>query len=133
MAHTLTLLDASVLRADILVTEAGTADAQVAHDLKVDPASALIAGGALALAIGAAATFADAAAAQAYLDESMDVDAYLRTASGVTTPALLITAGVSAPAVAGNFRLILSVQKPLATDTCTFALCVKIRHSLTES
>ncbi len=133
MAHTLTLLDASTLRADILVTEAGTAAASVNHNLATDPAGALAAGGALLAAIGPTATFADTAACQAFLDENLDVKAYLRSASGVTTPALVITAVASAPATAGNFRLTLNVHKPVNGDTSVWALVIKIRHSLTDS
>ncbi len=133
MAHTLTLLDASALRADILVTEAGTASVLVEHNLATDPAGALAAGGALLAAIGPGATFADTAACQAFLDTSLDVECYLRTASGVTTPRLAITATASAPAVAGNFRLALDVQEAADGDTSTFGLAIKIRHSLTDS
>jgi hypothetical protein len=134
MAHTLSLLDASIVRADILVTEAGTAAASAAHDLNADPAGALVAlNGILIASIGPNAQFADAAAAQAHLDQNLDVDVYCRTASGVTTPVLVVTAGVSAPAVNGNFRLILNVQKALDADTATFALSIKTRHSISDT
>ena len=133
MAHTLSLLDVSVLRADILVTEAGTPAAPVSHDLAVDPPGSIIPDGALDLSIGPAVAFADAAAAQAHLDQNMDVNAYLRSATPAATPLLTITAGVSAPATPGNFRLILNVQKSDGPVTALIAMSVKIRHTITDS
>jgi hypothetical protein len=89
------------------------------HDLT----SFLVGGGGRGLLdsqIGAAAEFADATAAQDFLDQNLDVEVLPRSAAPATaTPLVCVTATVSSPATPGNFLIGVGLDHTPGSECCT--------------
>lgn len=80
---------------------------------------------------GLNAAFADQAAARAYLFANIDLIEYFTALPVATaTSETLYDANVSAPAVAGNFRLVITGVKAANGDTYTKKCRFALRHSI---
>jgi hypothetical protein len=78
---------------------------------------------------GLSAAFADQAAARAYLYQNIDLIEYF-IADSTGTASTLYDANVSAPATAGNFRLVITGVKAANGDTYTKKCRFTLRHSI---
>lgn len=111
------------------VAEAGTAAAAETVDVLVLLAAAGLTIANSPLFSGLSQAFANQAAARTYLFANIDLMDYL-TASSVGTSATVFDADVSAPAVAGNFRLVITAVKAANADTYTLKGRFALRHSI---
>jgi hypothetical protein len=124
MAHTLTLLDASLLQVRYLLSEDGTAAAEQDHDISGD----LIDDGGRGILnqkIGSGASFADDAAAQLLADEDLDVSVYLKLlnpATGHAQPQITFTQDSNA------FRVTITVAKDADATIADFILTIENRN-----
>jgi hypothetical protein len=114
---------------DINVGEDGLAAAPINFDVL----AALTAAGFNAtnspLFAGLNAPFANAAAAQAYLDQNCDLISYF-TASSVGTTTITYNGTAPGGAVAGTFRLTINGVKAAGADTATGKCRITLRHSI---
>jgi hypothetical protein len=111
------------------IAEAATAAAAETVDILALLAAAGLTAANSPLYAGLSAAFADQAAARAYLFANIDLIDYF-TASSVGTSATLFDANVSAPAVANNFRLVVTTVKAANGDTYTLKSRFALRHSI---
>jgi hypothetical protein len=123
------------------ISEAGTAAAAETVDIlallasfyvgTLTPSAAQITAmqAAYPLYAGLSAAFADQAAARAYLFANIDLVDYF-IASSVGTSATVFDANVSAPAVANNFRLVITAVKAQNADTYILKSRFALRHSI---
>lgn len=74
--------------------------------------------------------FANQAAAQAVLYSNFDIEVYTPVVAAPTN--LQITADVSAPAVAENFRFTILPVKTAAADVNTYHVRLALRHSIID-
>ena len=111
------------------INEAGTAAAAETVDILALLAAAGLTAANSPLYAGLSAAFADQAAARAYLFANIDLIDYL-IASSVGTSATLFDANVSAPAVANNFRLVVTTVKAANGDTYILKSRFALRHSI---
>ena len=111
------------------INEAGTAAAAETVDILALLAAAGLTAANSPLYAGLSAAFADQAAARAYLFANIDLIDYL-IASSVGTSATLFDANVSAPAVANNFRLVVTAVKAQNADTYILKSRFALRHSI---
>lgn len=140
-ATTLTASTTTPLSSLLNIAEAGTAAGAETVDILAllanfyvgtsSPSAAQIAAmqATYPLYAGLSGTFADQAAARAYLQQSLDIADYF-TAASVGTSVTLYDANVSAPNVAGNFRLVITAVKAANGDTYTKKCRFALRHSV---
>ena len=129
MAITVAVLDTAPHSVLYEITEDGTAAATVQQDVPGD-----LAAGPLADLIGSAVTFADQAAAQAAIEEQVDMTVHLVSATPVGAtgaPTLALDPNISG-AAAGNFRLDLISVKAANGDVAVYQLRMSYRHSIND-
>lgn len=111
------------------VAEAGTAAAAETVDVLVLLAAAGLTIANSPLFSGLSQAFANQAAARTYLFANIDLIDYL-TAISAGSAATVFDADVSAPAVVGNFRLVITAVKAQNVDTYTLKSRFALRHSI---
>ena len=111
------------------INEAGTAAAAETVDILALLAAAGLTATNSPLYSGLSAAFADQAAARTYLFANIDLIDYF-IASSVGTSATVYDANVSAPAVANNFRLVITAVKAANGDTYIAKCRLALRHSI---
>lgn len=126
---TLTTGTSTPLSTLLNIAEAGTAAAAETVDVLALLAALGFNAGNSPLFAGLSQPFADQAAARSYFFANIDLTDYF-TASSVGTSATVFDANVSAPAVASNFRLVVTAVKAANGDTYTLKSRFALRHSI---